>query len=142
MILVLNLIFNLDFQSKMFFCGQRLWPSCQWRLLIKCQSEITAGHDLPVCDRAPVTSGNLSTYICMLRRATACPVSHYLRALLLPTSLCIWVRAAYICSLQSPKFLSMPIDQLGCDLESTAVAVQTLTGVQRGNLVSYEPCVL
>lgn len=130
------------FSPRCSFADKGCGLHVSWRLLIKCQSEITAGHDLPDCDGAPVTSGNLSTYICMLRCATACPVSHYLRALLLPTSLCIWVRAAYICSLQSPKFLSMLIDQLDCDPESTAVAVQTLTGVQRGNLVSYEPCVL
>lgn len=109
---------------------------------------LSANQRLPqamIClssDGAPVTSGNLSTYICMLCRATACPVSHYLCALLLPTWLCKWVRAAYICSLQSPEFLSMLIDQLGCDPESTAVAVQALTRVQRGNLVSYALCVL
>jgi len=66
---------------------------------------LSANQRLPqamIClssDGAPVTSGNLSTYICTLCHATACPVSHYLYALLLPAWLCKWVRAAYICSL-------------------------------------------
>lgn len=108
-------------------CGRRVSEVCS----LSANQRLPQAMNCLSSDGAPVTSGNLSTYICMLCHATACPVSHYLCALLLPTWLCKWVRAAYICSLQSPKFLSMLIDQLGCDPESTAVAVQTLTRVQR-----------